>query len=162
MFFDLDDEIETYFQTPIERLQDRYPSIHAYHKEASKALIHLLYQAAARDGIIALPASGLMNPYWGIVQKANGIVIALEDTAENILKRITFFDKDSVPIMKVLTDQEKRLYLREIKLDTTYFKRSYKKAHLAVNIAGLDADLATVKVSEKLEAYLQTRDQGLT
>jgi hypothetical protein len=57
----------------------------------------------------------------------------------------------------VLTDEEKRLYLREIKLDITYFKPSYKKAHLTVNMAGLDADMATEKVEEMLDDYLQTK-----
>jgi shikimate kinase len=156
-FFDLDDEVEKFFSTPIERLQDRLGTVQAYRQETSKALDHLLHQAGAMDAVIALPASGLMKPCWGIVKKANGIVIALEDKAENILNRITFFDKDSVPIKKVLTDEEKRLYLREIKLDITYFKPSYKKAHLTVNMAGLDADMATEKVEEMLDDYLQTK-----
>jgi hypothetical protein len=42
-------------------------------------------------------------------------------------------------------------------LDITYFKPSSKKAHLTVNMAGLDADMATEKVEEMLDDYLQTK-----
>jgi len=156
-FFDLDDEIERFFNAPIERLQDRFGSFRSYQKEASKALHHLLQQTAAKNAVIALTASGLMNPYWNIVKNSNGMAVVLADDAENILERITFFDKDSVPIVRTLTDQEKRLYLREIKKDITYFNRSYRKADLVVTIAGLDAYTAAVKVKGMLVEHLLRR-----
>ena len=36
--FDLDEEIERYFQTSIERIQDRFRTIHSICNEAAKAL----------------------------------------------------------------------------------------------------------------------------
>ncbi len=74
----------------------------------------------------------------------------LKDTAENILKRITFYDIDSCPIKINPTDREKSLYLREIRKDITYFSRSFQKAHLCVDITGSRPDEAARKVSDAL------------
>ena len=59
-FFDLDHEIETFFATSIERLQNRFLTMHSYRNEASKALVHLLNRQESQDSAIALPPSGLM------------------------------------------------------------------------------------------------------
>lgn len=67
------------------------------------------------------------------------MTVVIEDKPENILERITFYDIDSKLIEKHLTEEEKRLYLREIKKDITYFKKSYQRADLHTDIAGLDA-----------------------
>ena len=37
-FFDLDDEIESFFETSIERLQDRFLTIQSYRNEAAKGV----------------------------------------------------------------------------------------------------------------------------
>ena len=51
-FFDLDDEIERFFGTSIERLQNRFLTMHSYREEASKALIHILSQADSEYSVI--------------------------------------------------------------------------------------------------------------
>jgi hypothetical protein len=43
------------------------------------------------------------------------------------------------------------LYLREIKKDITYFRTSYQRANLQVDISGLDQDQAARKVKEAVE-----------
>ena len=58
---------------------------------------------------------------------------------------------DAKPIEKNLTPTEKRRHLRQIKDDTAYFKRSYAKADLRVDIDGLDVEGAALKVAEVLE-----------
>jgi len=123
-FFDLDDEIELFFNTSIERLQSKFITIHTFRNEAAKALLHLLDQPESQDSVIALPPSGLMGGYLKVMKKTSGITAAITDTPENILRRIEFFDIDSVPIEKKLTSAEKKLYLREIKKDITYFGKS--------------------------------------
>jgi len=37
-FFDFDDEIESFFSTPLERLQDKFLTMYSFRQEASKAL----------------------------------------------------------------------------------------------------------------------------
>ena len=57
-----------------------------------------------------------MGGYWKVVGRTqDAIIVVLEDTPENILERITFYDVDSRPLQRNLTDREKRLYVREIK-----------------------------------------------
>jgi shikimate kinase len=101
--------------------------------------------------VIALPPSGLMGGYLRAIKKANGITAVVTDKPENILKRIRFYDIDSRPIEKELTSNEKKLYLKEIKKDITYFRTSYQRANLQVDISGLDQDQAARKVKEAVE-----------
>lgn len=154
-FFDLDDEVEIFFSTPIERLQDQFLTMYSFREEASKALKNLINQKETQNSVIALPPSGLMDNYWKIVQKTRGIIIVLTDDAVNIMKRITFYDKDSKPIRKDLTDEEQKFYLKEIKKDLSYFKRTYKKADICVNISGLNTDQSAEKVKETLNKCLK-------
>lgn len=79
--------------------------------------------------------------------------MVVEDTAENILERVRFYDIDSKPIDMRLTDEEKRLCLREIKKDITYYRKSYERADLHADISGLDAEAS----AEKIEALLAER-----
>ena len=150
-FFDLDSEIESFFETSIERLQNKFLTIHSFRNEAAKALVHLLNRPESRDCVIVLPPSGLMGGYLRAIKKANGITAVVTDKPENILARITFYDIESRPIEKKLTPKEKKLYLREIKKDITYFRTSYQRANLQVDISGLDPDQAARKVKKAVE-----------
>ena len=147
-FFDLDEEIESYFGTPLERLQDKYLTMPSFRKEAAKALINLLTREDSHHAVIALPPSGLRDYYWRIVKNAQGRIIVLSDNAANILKRIVFYDKDSRRIERNLTDEERQYYLKDIKEDITYFRRTYKRADIILDIAGLDPNQAARKVKE--------------
>ena len=154
-FFDLDEEVERFFGTSIERLQNKFLTIHSYRNEAAKALVHILAQPNSRDCVIALPPSGLMGGFLRVVKKAAGTSVVLTDTPENILNRITFYDIDSRLIKKRLTQKERRLYLREIKKDITYFRKTYDRADMRVDIFGLDAEQSAEKVERSLEAVLK-------
>jgi len=150
--FDLDHEIDTFFGKPLERLQAECLSRHAYKKKACQALRHILALNQIENCVVALPPSGLMGEYPRLIKKAGGIAVVLEDTPENILARITFYDADSRPIIKKLTEYEQRYYLRKIRLDITYFNRTYKKADVTVDIAGLGLMASVRKVRDVLVA----------
>ena len=150
-FFDLDNEIESFFKTSIERLQNRFLTMHSFRNEAAKALVHLLNRPESQDCVIALPPSGLMGGYLRAIKKANGTSTVITDKPENILERIRFYDIDSNPIEKKLTPKEKKFYLREIRKDITYFRTSYQRANLQVDISGLNADQAARRVKEAIE-----------
>jgi shikimate kinase len=150
-FFDLDLEIESFFGTSIERLQDRHLTSYSYRAEASKALVSLLAREGSANCVIALSPSGLMDSYWKVVKKAaESTIVVLQDTPENILKRITFYDIDSRRIYRDLTDRERLLYLREIKRDITYYRRPYQRAHITVDIAGWSPDEASLRIKDLL------------
>lgn len=154
-FYDLDAVIETYFGKPIPRLQADCGSREKYRNKACQALRHLLAQHPTDNLVIALPPSGLLGEYPRIIKKVGGIAVVLDDTPENILARATFFDADSRQIVKKLTEAERRYYLRDIRLDIAYFKKTYRKADVTVDISGLGPSQSAMKVRD----VLATRSQ---
>ena len=84
-FFDLDEEVEEFFGTSIERLQKKFLTMPTYREEAAKVLLRTLERPDSRDSVIALPPSGLMGGYWRVMKKTTGIIIVLDDRPENIL-----------------------------------------------------------------------------
>ncbi len=150
-FFDLDVEIERFFETSIERLLSRHLTSQDFRRAASQALQHVLSREDSYNCVIALPPSGLLGGYWTVVSETrNAAIVVLRDAPENIFKRITFYDIDSRPVQKNLTDREKDLYLREIKRDITYFSRSFRRAHVSVDITGCSPDEASRKIKDAL------------
>jgi shikimate kinase len=137
-FFDLDEEIERHFGTSIERLRARFLTSYSYSKEVSVVLKRILTEKD--DCVIALVPSGLRDAYLRVIRKTECVTIALQDTPENILRRITFYDIDSRPIVKELTEAEQALYRKEIKKNVTFFSKSYERADLRVDISGLGAE----------------------
>lgn len=135
-FFDLDIEIQNYYNKPIERIQDECISMNAYREKASIVLDSLLSKNI--DSVIAGVPSGLRFSYLQVYKKhkANKDLcsIHINDSCENILERLIFLDKDSNPIIEKLDDSKKKIYLRELKADYNYFKDSYKRADLKVDI----------------------------
>jgi shikimate kinase len=104
----------------------------------------------------------LLGGYWKVVNAArDATVVVLQDIAENILDRITFYDIDSRPVPRNLTDREKRLYLREIKRDIAYFSRSFRRADMSVDIAGCSPDEASRKVRDALTPVLLNPGEAL-
>ena len=136
-FYDLDAETERFFGTSIERLQNSHLAPNGFRHDVAKALQNVLSLEESRNSVIALPPRGLMGPCWKVVQKVQDtVIIVLDDTPENILERVTFYDIDSRKIDKTLSDDERRHYLQEIRGDIRHSKRSWKKAHFIVDIAG--------------------------
>ena len=143
-FFDLDEEIEKHFGTSIERLRARFLTDYSYRKETSVVLKRIVTEK--QDCVAALPPSGLRGAYLRVVRQVDCVTVAIEDTPENILERIIFYDIDSRPI-------EKRLYRREIQKDITFFKKSYQRSDLHANIAGLDAEASAEMLQGLLASY---------
>src|SRR6266571_4360355 len=147
-FFDLDDEIERHFGTSIERLQARFLTSYSYRKECAVVLERIA--TANSDCVIALPPSGLRDAFLRVLRRVPGVTVAIHDTPENIMERITFYDIDSRRIDKQLTDEERILQLKEIKADISYFKRPYERADLHVTIAGLDPEASAAAIDARL------------
>jgi len=148
-FFDLDEEIERHFGASVERLQARFLTGYSYRKECAVVLERIA--TAHPDCVIALPPSGLRDAFLRVIRRVPGVTVAVHDTPENILERITFYDIDSRPIDKHLTDEERALQLREIKADICYFKRSCERADLQVTITGLGPEASAAAIDAWLD-----------
>lgn len=154
-FHDLDEVVAKFFGKPLPRLQNEFLTSHSYRRVAVEALTDLLRRTHPQNWVIALPPSGLMYPFGREVRDSGGWVVVLRDDPENILERITFYDDDSNLIKKRLSDRQKRLHLREIKKDITYFKRTYQSAHMTVDISGLGVRESAAAVKEALEHAIE-------
>jgi len=149
-FFDLDSEVESYYDKPIEFLQTEFSSMDAYRKRAASVLERII-DSNPDNYVIALPPSGFCEVYWKKIKISNPVTIVLADRAKNILKRIQFFDQYSKPIDKrELTEAEKKHYLREISLDIEYYARFYTKANYRLKVAGRDVDDVVRNLREML------------
>jgi shikimate kinase len=138
VFYDLDKEIEKYFGKPIEYIQEKFLSPYGYREETRVILREVLNKK--ENSVIASVPSGLRDFYLREYKKSrenkeNALIsIHISDKPENILKRITFYDKESRLLNKKLGEKEKRLYLKEIKKDITFFKKFNNKADYEFNI----------------------------
>jgi len=134
-FFDLDEEIEKYYQKPIERIQDECLTMNGYRKKASVVLDKLFSEDV--DSVISGTPSGLKFSYLQVYKRHKGkelFSICLNDSFDNVLNRLTFYDKDSNSLTERLDESKKKRYLREIKADYNYFKDSYARADCQINI----------------------------
>ena len=161
-FFDLDEEIERHFGLSIGRLQARFLTSYDYRKDCAMVLERIA--ASNPDCVIALPPSGLRDAFLRVVRRMPGVTVAVHDAPENILERITFYDIDSRPVDKHLTGEERILYLKEIKADIAYFKRSYARADLQVIITDLDPEASAAAIDARLEIQQRVArgEQGST
>jgi shikimate kinase len=141
-FFDLDEEVENYYQKPIERIQDEHLTMDGFREKAS-VVLDLLFSKNI-DSIVAGTPSGLKFYHLNVYKKHKADKdlhsIYLEDTCENILERLRFYDKDSKPLHDIVNDSNRKKYLRKLKEDYRYFKSSYKRADICVNIENIRLD----------------------
>jgi shikimate kinase len=149
-FFDLDVEIERFYGTSIPRLRAEILTDYSWRLKAAPVLKKILEENRQQDAVVALSPSGLMDAYLRVIKKSNAVVVVLQDTPENILKRITFYDDDSQPIAKLLSEKEKKYYLNDIKQDITYYGRSYRRALFRLDIAGMDITQAASALKDLL------------
>ena len=93
-FYDLDEQIEEYFERPIEFIQNDFLTTNGYREKTSIVLNKILNNDSHM--VIASTASGLRDHYlrlYKTIQKKKEIIsIHLTDKAENILNRLTFYD----------------------------------------------------------------------
>ncbi len=78
-FFDLDEEIEYFFETSVEQLQSRFLTTPIPRRGSNST------RASAEIGtsVIALPPSGLMGGYLRAIKNSFGVTVALCDKPEN-------------------------------------------------------------------------------
>ncbi|MBN2523561.1 MAG: hypothetical protein JXB24_09825 [Bacteroidales bacterium] len=150
-FFDLDEEIQNYYKKPIERIQDECLTMNRYREKASVVLDMLFSKNI--DSVISGTPSGLKYSYLQVYKKHKAdkdlYSILINDLHENVLERLTFYDKDSNPIPEKLDDSKKKRYLKEIKADYNFFKDSYNRADFKINIHNISlANIPNMIINE--------------
>jgi shikimate kinase len=155
-FFDLDLEVEKYYQKAIEIIQDECITMNEYRQKASMVLDKFL----SKNGnfVISGTPSGLKYSYFQVYKRHKKIKdlysIVIVDKAENILNRLTFYDKDSKPMEVILDKTKKKRYLIEIKRDYNFFRLSYKRADLQLNIENVPLEEIPDLIIQKLNKII--------
>jgi shikimate kinase len=159
-FYDLDREIEKHFGESLGRLSSKTLTPYSFRKQFIAPVISKLMQSE-REGsfVMALTPSSLMDNAYAALRGA-GVVVALRDSPEDILGRITFYDEESRPICKTLTDEERAHYLKDIRKDIQYFGRSFRKADLVVDIGGLDIEESGALLERRLREWRVEAEAG--
>ena len=153
-FFDFGQEVEAYFNSHITFLQEKWWTGHEYRKNTRVVLQKILAENAD-DFVIAMSPSGLMDFYWRIIQKDESLVtIVLRDRAENILKRLTFYDDYSEPMESPVNEDNEHHYLESIRADMEYFGRSFARAKYQHRIDGK----GVAEVADALLALVTDRE----
>ena len=92
LFYDLDREVQKYYNKPIERIQNECITMGHFRQKASKVLDFLFKKSA--NMVIAGTPSGMQYPYLDVYKKHKKgkeiISISINDKPENVLKRLTF------------------------------------------------------------------------
>jgi shikimate kinase len=158
-FFDLDEEIQNFYNKPIERIQDECFSINGYREKASIVLDKLFSKNI--DSVISGTPSGLKFSYLQVCKKhknKNLLSVCIHDSFENVLNRLTFYDKDSNPVTEILDETKKNRYLKEIQADYNYFKDSYKRADFHINIENLRLENIPDRILEAIQINLPLKN----
>ncbi len=69
------------------------------------------------------------------------------------MNRLTFYDKDSNPIIEPMDGAKRRGYLQEIKADYRYFESSYKRADFQINIEDIKVQDTSEMIIEELRKH---------
>ncbi len=151
-FYDLDLEVEKFYNQPLELIQNECPTMNEYRQKASVVLEKLFCEA--HDSVIAGTPSGLMDSYLEIYlaskKTADVRSIHIFDKPENIIERLEFYDVNSVLLENNLTEIEKKRYLKEIILDYKYFSKSLNTADLQINIENYSLPQIPEMIARKL------------
>ena len=155
-FYDLDEEVERFYQKPIEHIQNECSSIIEFRQKASIVLDNLF--TTDENSVIAGTIAGLKDSYFKIYQKHKKrkdlISIHIIDDPENVLNRLTFYDADSKMYEKALDDKMRKMYLKEIVADWKYFQKSLNLADLQVSIKNVPLD----QIPDLLIEYLESNN----
>lgn len=153
LFYDLDHEVQNYYNKSIERIQNECLTMGHFRQKASKVLDFLFEKTD--NLVIAGTPSSMQYPYIDIYKKHKKskeiISISITDNPENILKRLTFYDIDSNVIEIDLTEKEKEKYINKIIGDIDYFKKSYSKADIQLSIENVPVHHITNLITKELE-----------
>lgn len=155
-FFDLDEMTQEFYHKPIEMIQNECLTMYEYRKKASVVLDNIFSKNI--DSVVSGTPAGLKFSYLQVFKRHKKdkdlYSIHLYDTFENVLNRLTFYDKDSNIVFEPMDEAKRKRYLQEIIADYRYFESSYKRADFQVNIENIEVQDIPEMIMEELRKHL--------
>ena len=152
-FDDLDEEIKRQYGK-IDSFQLEYPFDYERHRKRGEILKEIIdkYDDNVVIAVSVINYSRFIND---IIKNKEILAIEIQDKPENILKRLVYADEeDRIFPINISNIEEKKYYLKDIKIDITYYKKIYSKIENKFDIDGKLPEEATeelVKFIEKLK-----------
>ena len=156
-FVDFDEETKREFKAPLLELHRRYFNNKGY-RDATKPLLSRILAKHPQDVVIAMPPGGLFREYKSVLDRDHPDVVTvwMKDSALNIFNRLIFTDDyDNLITEPVINDDNAWYYLRDVRLDLDYYRRTHSKAAVHFDVAGADAKQAAEALAELLLAREQ-------
>ncbi|MDO4548099.1 MAG: shikimate kinase [Clostridia bacterium] len=147
-FYDLDEEVKRYYSTTLE---DFVNSDILNTRDKKRGAVIKLIMMDDSDKVFAICPIYYSSNFNRYIAREDVLAIELRDSPGNIFDRIVFSDKNDV----VYTDDEYKYahaayYLKDIKKDITYYKRSFSKIK---NKFDMDGDPPQVVTDRIIELY---------
>jgi shikimate kinase len=140
-FIDLDNEIKCRFNTTIEQFINDYPYPYERSKIKGNILRDLIYEYKD-NSVIAVSPIYYARSFNYLLDLKQVIGIELQDTAEHIFERLVFSDEnDNVYKDDEYKEKHKKGYIKNIRSDITYTKRTFNKVKYKYFIDNRPIDL---------------------
>ena len=155
-FIDFDLEVEKRTGERITALKNRFLTEHGYRDHVNPVLGSLLNEYSD-NLIIAMTPGGMFQQYTKHYKKHDDLtIVALMDTAKNIVKRLVFYDDDSqLDPTYTVTPENYDYYYNDVKEDIAYFNPKYKNAHIHLSVKGRIAEEAAEELWIQVERRCQ-------
>lgn len=126
-FYDLDEEIKKKYKVTMQEFVDADWNRHSRDTKRGELLGEILQRKG--DKVIAVSPMYYSITFSKYLKRKQTIGIELQDTPENIFERIIFTDENNQICEDSVEYREahKSYYIREIKKDITYYKKSFEK-----------------------------------
>jgi shikimate kinase len=155
-FYDLDLEIEDYYQKPIEKIQDECFSMNGYRAKGSVVLDILL--SKEENSVIAGTPAGLRNDYLTVYKKYKKkidlISIFVMDSPGNVLDRLMYYSAHGDHELEKLEENKRGFYLRDTIADYNFFKISLNRADLKIDIENIPLKMIPDLIIQELKKYI--------
>ncbi len=151
MFIDLDEEIKRRFQMSLEEFMQENPYTFERSKVKGKILKDLI-EENKDNTVIAVSPIWYARNFNSLLDLKGVIAIELQDTEENIFKRLVFSDdNDNVYKDDEYKEQNKAYYIKDIHGDIVYVRKLFKKIKYKYFMNGRSVE----QVVDELMAMIQ-------
>lgn len=148
---DIDDEIKRRYKK-IDSFREKFQNDYERHEKRGEILLDIINKYED-NVVIAVSPIFYERFFISALKQPKVIAIELQDTPENILKRLVYADEDdNVYPLIIETKAERNYYLKDIKADIRYYKNAYKKIENKFNMQGD----TTSEVIKRLIEYINT------
>ena len=148
-FYDLDEEIKKRYQMTLLEFVDTYWWLNTRDEMRGE----LIGEVLQRDGdkIVAVTPMYYSSFFSKYMKKGMAIGIELQDTVENIFNRTIFTDENDQVYedSAEYREEHKAYYLKEIKKDITFYKRSFAKIENKFQINNDPPEVAADRLIEQ-------------